>query len=108
MNEPIKKRRRRRMGDSTPLDLSFISRTETEVSSSTEPTDPESKNEHFPPNTPQASVDSVTTHQMTIDRIRSEINEDKFTPSLMSLNIPTILMIGVMNKMLLVAIIGIF
>ena len=78
MNEPIKKRRRRRVGDSESLDFSLISRTDTQAKSSAEPTNTESENEHPPSNTPQANVDSVTTHQMTIDRIQKEINEDNY------------------------------
>ena len=70
MNQPIRRRRRKRLGDSEPLDLSLISRSEPS-STLIEPTDTESKNEHPPSNTPQASVDSITTHQMTIDRNRN-------------------------------------
>ena len=75
MNQPIR-RRRRRLGDFEPLDL-IISRTETEAKSPTESTDTKSENEH-PPNTPQVSVDSTTNKQLTIDRIRSEIQEEQY------------------------------
>lgn len=78
MNQPMRKRRtRRRLGDSNQSDLSLISRTETEAGSPAESTETESKNEPLPSNTLQVSVDSTTTHQMTIDRIRSEIQEEK-------------------------------
>lgn len=78
MNQPIRRRRRRRVGDSDPLNFSLISGTEIQAESSTEPTDNELKNDHPPSNIPQTSVDSTTTKQMTIDRIRSEINEDNY------------------------------
>ena len=71
MNQPIRRRRRRRLDDSESLDLFLISRSEPEAKSPTEPTDTESENEYFSLNTPEASVDFITTNQMTIDRNRN-------------------------------------
>lgn len=77
MNQPIRRRRRRRLGDSSESDFSI---TPTELlDTPVESTDTQSQHDDPPENTPQVNVDSNTsTHQAIIDRIRSEINEDNY------------------------------
>ncbi len=77
MNQPIRRRRRRRLNDSELLDLFLISRSEPEAKSPTEPIDTESEIDTPPAEqgdssfTLEASLDSMTTNQMTIDRNRN-------------------------------------
>ena len=74
MSESIRRRRRKRT-DSTEVDLSIITPTESSPPSNVT----ESDSDDGSSNEPQITIDSnITSHQATIDRIRSEINEDNY------------------------------
>lgn len=74
MNEPIRRRRRRRVSDSE-IDLSLIARTKSSSPSPVTKTNSDDDSS----NDPQIAVNYNTkSHQATIDRIRSEINEDNY------------------------------
>ena len=75
MSEPISRRRRRRRGDNSEIN-SFLT---TPTKPLSPPTTSEVKSDDSSSNIPQETVDSGTTsHQATIDRIRSEIQEDEY------------------------------
>ena len=71
MSEPIRRRRRRRITDSSQSDVLPSEPTATETSSTKTSSDDSSSNIPQP-------LDHEATHQLTIDRIRSEIQEDEY------------------------------
>lgn len=73
MSEPIRRRRRRRISDSSDRDFDLISRTKSSPS-----IDTQTSEDNTPSNVPQVTIDREATRQMVIDRIRSEIIEDEY------------------------------
>ena len=76
MNEPItRRRRRRRTTDSLEIDTPSTVPTETPALS---PTNLESQSNDTPLNTPPVVVEPETNYQITVDCIRSELQDSEY------------------------------